>query len=74
MQEMPTAAPVGGDDGDPGEPTINAKKRRWQAPWEVLTEIRERPPSTLRIIDSGPLRDGAEDPGMPTINAKKRRR
>jgi hypothetical protein len=24
--------PMGGDDGGPGVPTINAKKHRWQAP------------------------------------------
>jgi hypothetical protein len=29
---------------DPGALTINGKKHRWQAPWEVLAEIREHPP------------------------------
>jgi hypothetical protein len=39
-------APLGGvGAGDLGAPTINAKKRRRRGPWEVLTEIRERPPS-----------------------------
>jgi hypothetical protein len=32
--------------GDPGAPTLNAKKHRWWTPWEVLMKIREQPPST----------------------------
>jgi hypothetical protein len=36
----------GAGAGVPGVPTINAKKRRWRPPWEVLTEIQKRPPST----------------------------
>jgi hypothetical protein len=37
--------------------------------------IRERPPSTLRNVDDGPLEGaGAGGPGASTINAKKRRR
>jgi hypothetical protein len=42
--------------------------------WEVPElEIRERPPSTLRNVNDGPLGvAGARDPGAPTINAKKR--
>jgi hypothetical protein len=45
-------------------------------PWEVAElEIRERPPSTLRNVDGGPLGGArAEDPGASTINDKKRRR
>jgi hypothetical protein len=32
--------PMGGAEvGDPGVPTINAKKHRRRAPWEVLMEI-----------------------------------
>jgi hypothetical protein len=44
-------------------------------PWEETElEIWERPPSTLRNIDGGPLRGaGAGDPGGSTINTKKRR-
>jgi len=39
--------PLGGAGaGDPGAPTIKDKKRQRQAPWEVLTKIWERPPST----------------------------
>jgi hypothetical protein len=35
----------GAEAVDPGAPTINAKKRRRQAPWEVPElETRERPP------------------------------
>jgi hypothetical protein len=65
----------GGGAGDPGAPTINAKKHRWWAPWEVpQLEIRERRPLTLRNVDGGPLVGADEDPGGSTINAKKRRR
>jgi hypothetical protein len=48
--------PLGGAGaGDSGALTINAKKHRWQAPWEVPElEIWERPPSTLRNVDGGP--------------------
>jgi hypothetical protein len=38
--------PGGAGAGDTGARTINAKKRRRRAPWVVLMEIRERPPST----------------------------
>jgi hypothetical protein len=38
-------------------------------------EVRERPPSTLINVDSGPPGGArAEAPGAPTINAKKHRR
>jgi ribosomal protein S30 len=62
--------------GDPGSPTIDAKKRRRWGPREVPElKIQEGPPSTLRNVDSGPPKGaGAEVPGTPTINAKKRRR
>jgi hypothetical protein len=40
--------PLAGADGDPGAPTINVKKYRRWAPWWVLIEIWERPPSTLK--------------------------
>jgi hypothetical protein len=42
------------NDGGPEVPTINAKKRRWWAPWEAVPEVQECPPSTLRNIDDGP--------------------
>jgi hypothetical protein len=45
---------LGGGAGDAGAPTINAKKRRWRAPWEAVPEIQERPTSTLRIVDDSP--------------------
>jgi hypothetical protein len=50
-------APLGGARAvDPRVPTINAKKHRRWAPWEVPElEIQERPPSTLRNVDGGPL-------------------
>jgi hypothetical protein len=47
-------APLGGADGDPGAPTINTEKHRKRPPWEVLTEIQEQSPSTLKNIDGGP--------------------
>jgi hypothetical protein len=31
--------PLGGGDGDPGAPTINAKKHRRRTPWEAVLEI-----------------------------------
>jgi hypothetical protein len=37
-------------------------------------KIQERPPSTIRNIDDGPMGGArAEDLGVPTINAKKYR-
>jgi hypothetical protein len=50
-------APLGGAEaGDPGAPTINARKRRRRTPWEVTElEIRERPPSTEKISTAGTL-------------------
>jgi hypothetical protein len=43
IQERPPSTLISVNDGplgvagarDPGAPTINVKKRRWQAPWEV---------------------------------------
>jgi hypothetical protein len=65
--------PLVGADGDPIASTINVKKRRRWAPWEVPElEIRECPSLTLRNIDDGPLGGiGAGDPGAHTVNAKK---
>jgi hypothetical protein len=38
-------------------------------------KIQERPPSTIRNVDDGPLGGaGAEDLGVPTINTKKYQR
>jgi hypothetical protein len=38
-------------------------------------EVCERPPSTLRNVNGGPLEGAtAGGPGAPAINAKKRRR
>jgi hypothetical protein len=47
--------PLGGAGAiDPGASTINAKKCRRRAPWEVpALEIWERPPSTVRNVDGG---------------------
>jgi hypothetical protein len=60
---MLTAGALGGAGaGDPGVSTINAKKYRRRAPWEVPElEIRERPPSTLRNINIKNVDD--EHPG-----------
>jgi hypothetical protein len=53
IQKMSTVGPLGSGAGDPRAPTINIKKRRWQAPWQAMSEIRGRPPSTQKNIDSG---------------------
>jgi hypothetical protein len=38
--------------GDPGPPTINVRKHRWRAHWEVPElNIREHPPSTIENVD-----------------------
>jgi hypothetical protein len=42
------AAPLRGGDGDPGAPTINAKRRQRRGPWEAVSEAWERPPSTQK--------------------------
>jgi hypothetical protein len=66
--------PLAGDDRGPGTPTINTKKcRRW-VPWDVLTEIQERPPSMLKKHRWwAPWEAVPENLGAHTINAKKRR-
>jgi hypothetical protein len=72
---MSMVGPQGGADaGDSGAPTINIRNVD-DSPQEVPElKIWERPPSTLRNIDSGPPGGvGAEDLGASTINAKKRR-
>jgi hypothetical protein len=46
--------PLGGIDGDPRAPTINGRNVDVGPPWEVVSEIREHPPSTLRNVDGGP--------------------
>jgi hypothetical protein len=48
--------PLGGARvGDPRMSTINAKKHRRWAPWEVSElEIQEHPPSTLGNVDGEP--------------------
>jgi hypothetical protein len=65
------AGPLGGGAGDPGAPSIKAKKHQRWAPWEVVPNIRERPTSMLKDVDSGLLGGGAKDTRAPTINAKK---
>jgi hypothetical protein len=52
------AGPLGGvTAGDLGASTINTKKHRGRAPWEVPElETRERPPSMLGNVDGGPPR------------------
>jgi hypothetical protein len=46
------------------------KKRRRQAPWEVMPEVQERPPSMQKILTAGPVGGGAEGLRAPTINIK----
>jgi hypothetical protein len=67
MQKMLIAGLLGGDAGDPGASTINAKKYRRWASWEAMTEIRECPPSTQETLMTGPLGGHAGDLGAPTI-------
>jgi hypothetical protein len=62
--------PQRGATADLRAPTINIKKHRRRITWEVVPEIRERPPSTLKNVDGGPLGGGVGDPGAPIINAK----
>jgi hypothetical protein len=45
------------------------KCQRW-ASWEVVPEIRERPPSTQKMLMVAPLGGSAGDLGALTINAK----
>jgi hypothetical protein len=40
------------------------------APWEVILEIRERPPSSQKTSTVAPLGGAVRDPRAPTINAK----
>jgi hypothetical protein len=47
------ARPLGGDTGDPEEPTIN-EKISTVAPREKMAEIREHAPSTQKNVDGGP--------------------
>jgi hypothetical protein len=70
MQKTSTVAPLGGDDGDPGAPTIQCKKHRWWAPSEAVTEIQERPLSMQKMSMVAPLGGSDGDPGAPTINEK----
>jgi hypothetical protein len=61
------------DVGDTGAPTINAKKCRRRnilRSRNAMSRIRERPPSTLKNVDGGPLRGAEGDPGASTINAR----
>jgi hypothetical protein len=55
-----TVDPLGGGARarGPGVPTINARKRQRQDPWEAVPEleIRKHPPSTLENIDGRPPR------------------
>jgi hypothetical protein len=63
-------APLGGGDGYPGAPSINAKNVDGGPPWEVVLEDWERPPSTQETLMVGPLGGGDRDPRAPTINAR----
>jgi hypothetical protein len=43
------------------------------APWEAVSEPRERPPSIQEMSTVGPLGGDTGDLGVPTIDAKKPR-
>jgi propanediol utilization protein len=60
---------LGGDTGDPGEPTIN-EKISIVAPREAMAEIREHAPSTQKTLTVDLLGGDAEDLGASTIKAK----
>jgi hypothetical protein len=45
--ESSTAGPLEGRAEGPGAPTINAKKGRWWASWEAVTEVRENPSGSV---------------------------
>jgi hypothetical protein len=62
--------PLGGGAGGPRAPTISAKKCQRQAPWEVLLEVEEHPPSMQKLLTVSTMGGGAGGPGAPTINAK----
>jgi hypothetical protein len=57
--------PLAGADGDSGAPTINVKNVDGGTPWEVLTEIRELPPSMLKNVnDRSPSPRGGSGPHL----------
>jgi hypothetical protein len=61
LRNIDVGPPGGAGAGDPGAPTINAKKHRRRAPREVPElKIQKRPPSTLRNIDGAPPREVPE--------------
>jgi hypothetical protein len=66
-------SPLGGAGArDPGVFTINARKCRRQAPWEMPElGIREHPPSMQENVDGGPPGVLTENPGVSTINTRK---
>jgi hypothetical protein len=57
---------VGGGAGDPGAPTINAKKRRWRPPWGVPDGDLGPPTTYVGGVDGEPLGGANRDSGAPT--------
>jgi hypothetical protein len=52
--KISTVDPLGGADRDPRASIINIKKRRRWDHWEAVSEIRECPPSTLKMLTAAP--------------------
>jgi hypothetical protein len=44
-------------------------KRQWQAPWEAMSEIQERPSSMQEMLTASPLGGDIREVGVPTMNA-----
>jgi hypothetical protein len=63
-------APLRGDAGDLGAPTIQCKKMSTVDPWKAVMEIRERPPSTQKMLMAGPWEAILEIWERPPFNAK----
>jgi hypothetical protein len=51
---MLTVGPLGDGARDLGAPTINARNIDGRPPWEVMLEIRERPPSMQEMSMAAP--------------------
>jgi hypothetical protein len=64
---MSLVGPLGGIARDPGAPATYIVDVDSGPPWEVMTEIRERPPPVLKISMASPLGGDNGDLGASTI-------
>jgi hypothetical protein len=60
----------GGGDGGSGAPTTQLEDIDGGPPWEVVSKVQERPPSTQKTLTAGPLGGDAGGSGALTINGK----